>query len=148
MAHVTRVVCLCALALVASCARAESDADATLVYEERVALLMLADSAALARLRSDNEADDFHAIADDLMWYRAEALDWLEQNGIPTVDVQGRPRVRFRVRGELHEFDYSSETHLDLIVLYDTDRPPRAVAPVDVSLEAATYFGIEPPPSP
>lgn len=148
MAPVTRVVCICVLALLASCTRAEPDTAETPVYEQRVALLMLADSAAIARLRSDNTEDDFAVIADDLMWYRAEALDWLEQNGIPTVDVQGRPPVRFRVRGELHEFDYSSETLLDLIVLYDTDRPPRAIAPVDVSLEAGTYFGIQAPAAP
>ena len=144
----TRVVGLCALALVASCSRAEPAADEAAVYEERVALLMLADSADIERLRSEHAEDDFYVIADDLMWYRAEALSWLEENGIPTVDVDRSLPVRFRVRGAAHEFDYSSETLLDLVVLYDADRPPRALPTVDVSLEGAAYFRLGPPPAP
>jgi hypothetical protein len=132
----------CALALVASCGPAEPAADAPPLYEQRVALLMLADSADLAGLRAQHGADDFATIADDMMWYRAEAIAWLEEHDIPTVDVAGRPSLRFRVRGTPREFDFADETLLDLVVLYDTDRAPLALPTVEVALEGATYFGL------
>jgi len=109
-------------------------------YDERVAVLLLADSADIERLRAENSEDDFSVIADDLMWYRAEAIDWLETRGVPTVTVTRRDTLRFLVRGRVREFDYSSDPLLDLVVLYDHDRPPVALATVDVATEGERYF--------
>ena len=148
-----RIAALAALALGLACSpddappaeeadveRSAAETAALPHYDERVAVLLLADSADIARLRAENSEDDFSVIADDLMWYRAEAITWLEQNGVPTATVERRDTLRFLVRGAVREFDYSSEPQLDLVVLYDHDRPPVALAAIDVPTEGERYF--------
>lgn len=115
---------------------AEAEPD---VFTERVAVFLLADSTHLARMRQEH-GDDAEVVFDDMMWYRAEAWDWIEQNGIPVVSTDGRPTLRFRVAGVDRAFDYTSESGGDLVVLYDTDREPLAVAPIDVVERGGTYF--------
>ena len=127
-------------------ARVDSGAAADVVAA-RVAIFLLADSAALEAARARHSADDFAVVADDMMWYRAEAWSFLEQRGIPIVSHQGRRTLRFRVGGTAQEFDFAAEPTLDLVVLYDVDRAPQAVAPVDVPAAAATYYGELPVPA-
>ena len=119
---------------------APATGDAT--FTTRTAILLLADSAVMARLRAEHGAD-FETVADDMMWYRAEALDFLETNAIPVVHFEGRRPLRFRVHGSEQEHDFGGLEYADVVVLYEPDSIPRAVAPIDVPTEAARYFGLE-----
>ncbi|HEX6588080.1 MAG TPA: hypothetical protein VF039_03575 [Longimicrobiales bacterium] len=112
------------------------------VFDERVAVFLLADSAALDAARAQHGEEDFYVVADDMNWYRAEAADWLEQNGIRTVFLEGRPELSFIVGDEPAAFNFDAESTLDVVVLYSPGRMPIALAPVDVGLRAPTYFGI------
>jgi hypothetical protein len=111
------------------------------VISTRTAVFLLADSAALAATRAEYDEEDFAVVADDMMWYRAEAWSWLEEHGVPIVSREGRPTLRFRVGGAVRDAAFDSEPTLDVVVLYDVDRAPVAVAPIDVSTIAPSYFG-------
>lgn len=111
-------------------------------FDERVAVFLLADSVLLDSVRAGHSEDDMAVIGDDMMWYRAEAGDWLEQHGVRTVYLSGRPTLSFVVDGEPSSFDFSAEPTLDVVVLYEPGSPPVAVAPIDVSARAAEYFGL------
>lgn len=115
------------------------------VFESRVAVLMLADAAVLDSLRALHGEEDFHVIADDMMYYRAEAFAWLEEHGIPVVELEGRPAVAFAVEGEPAPFEFSADHPLDLVVLYQPGQAPVPVAPVDVTMTAPAYFGVPQP---
>jgi hypothetical protein len=111
------------------------------VISTRVAVFLLADSAAIAAARAAHGEEDFAVVADDMMWYRAEAWSWLEERGVPVVNYTGRPTLRFRVGGAVREFAFDAEPTIEVVVLYDADRAPLAVAPIDVSMSAPSYFG-------
>lgn len=117
------------------------------LFDERVVVFLLADSAELATMRQEHGEEDYYVVADDMMWYRAEAWDWVEQRGIPIVWLEGRPPLRFRVAGATREFDFTDVEASDVVVLYDTDREPLAVAPIEVAERAAAYFPDLPEPS-
>ena len=142
--HAVRAALLaCAAAYAAACAGPASEATREReVFDERVAVFLLADSAALDAARARHGEEDFYVVADDMNWYRSEAADWLEQNGIRTVFLEGRPELSFLVDGEPTAFTFDTESTLDVVVLYRPGRAPIALAPVDVGLSAAAYFGI------
>ena len=124
-----------------ACGRAADTAgERGAIVSTRTAVFLLADSASLEALGSRHPADDFAVIADDMMWYRAEAWTWLEERGVPVITREGRPTLRFRVEGAAREFRFAGDSLLDVVVLYDADREPLAVAPIDVPTAAASYF--------
>ena len=125
-------------------AQATAPADASAApsdtaFTNRVMVFLLTDSTELAMLRQEYGAD-YEVIADDMMWYRAEAFDWAERNDVPIVVLDGRPPLRFRVEGAPRSFDFTGEEGGDVVVLYDTDREPVPVAPIDVSERAPAYY--------
>ncbi len=152
-----RVLLVLAFAVVTSCAeeRAPEDAPgtttaaapaptatpatATQAFSERTAIFLLADSAELAFIRSQHGAD-YEIVADDMMWYRSEALGWLEQNEVPVVWFEGRRPLRFRVRGVEQDHDFGDLEFADVVVLYEPDSIPIGVATVDVPTAAPPYF--------
>lgn len=138
-----RAAVLIPLALLAACGGRDTQPAAEApTFDERVAVFLLADSVMLDSLRAGYSEDDAAVIGDDMMWYRAEAGDWLEQNGVRTVYLSGRPTLGFVVDGKPASFDFSAEPTLDVVVLYEPGSPPVAVAPVDVSARAPEYFGL------
>ena len=143
MAAVRHLVLTTLLIGVAACTgREATPANDTTTFDERVAVFLRADSAALAAARAAHGEEDYYAVADDMMWYRAEAWDWLERNGVPVVDLEGRPALSFVVNGVPTPFDFSAQTTLDVVVLYEPGQAPIALAPVDVSMRAPEYFGL------
>ena len=111
------------------------------VFDDRVAVFLLADAATLDSLHRARGDDEFYVIADDMNWYRAEARDWLDRNGIDVIHLDGRPDIAFLVDGVAVPFEPGAEAALDLVVLYEPGRAPLALAPIDVSTRAAEYFG-------
>jgi hypothetical protein len=78
-------------------------------------------------------------MADDLMFYRAGAYEYLQQRGLPIRTLNGRRLLQFMVQGTMRRLDVSDVPFLDVIVLYETGRQPKVIAPVDIG-EAAEYF--------
>jgi hypothetical protein len=114
---------------------------AALFFSRRVAVFMEADPRQIDSALGSTPEADRATVADDLMFYRSSAHEFLGRAGVEIVRVEGRPRVHFQVGGEMKELDFSSEPTLDVIVLYEPPKQPRAIAPVDV--DAATeYFGL------
>lgn len=95
-------------------------------------------------IRDRYSEEDFAIVADDLMFYRATALEHLENEGYALVRIEGRRPLRFRVAGSPRPLDLDEVELLDFIVLYEPDREPRVIAPIDVHA-AAEYFGGGPP---
>ncbi|HEU5207983.1 MAG TPA: hypothetical protein VFU06_01125 [Longimicrobiales bacterium] len=111
------------------------------MYSRRVVIFMEATFAALDSLRATYSEDDFAVVADDMMYYRATAYDYLEQHGVEVVRTEGRVQPLFEVEGEPRTFDFSDEPYMDLVVLYEPGKLPLAIAPVDID-RAADYFGL------
>lgn len=104
-------------------------------FNTRVAVFMEAtpediDEAAAAH----GDAAEFEVIADDLMYYRAAAHDYLAERGIAVVHVSGRRSLRFIVDGGIREYDFADVTTLDVIVLFEPGREPMAFAPAGLHL--------------
>jgi hypothetical protein len=115
--------------------------DGAPVFARRIAVFMEATSASLDSLRAKYSEEDYAVVADDMMYYRAMAYDYLEQHGVDVVRVVGRIQVQFEVDGEARSFDFSREESADLLVLYEPGKVPVAIAPVDID-RAAEYFGL------
>lgn len=76
------------------------------------------------------------------MFYRAAAVDYLEEAGVPVVRRARDTVLTFIVEGQARAYDFTGERGLDLIVLYEPGKPPKAVAPAVVH-EADEYFGLD-----
>lgn len=135
------------LSLAVGCTRAADPQSGIPSFGERTVVMLLADSSRMAALRADYDDEDFAVVADDMMWYRSEAWTWFEQRGIPVVSIEGRPPLSFLVDHEYRQFDFLEHETLDVVVLYDRNRAPLAVAPIDAPTSAQSYFQ-PPPPEP
>ena len=113
----------------------------TPAFTTRTAIFLLADSAQLAYLRGEYGAD-FETMADDMMWYRAEALGFLERHEVSVVYFEGRRPLRFRVLGRDQAYDFGDLEFADVVVLYEPDSLPRPLPTVDVPTVAPAYFGL------
>lgn len=119
---------------------AASHADS--IISTRMVIFMHATPADLDSLRTRYSEDDVATIFDDAMWYRATAYEYLEQLKLPVQQVEGKRAFTFRVQGAPRVYDFRAEELLDVIVLYEPEREPRSIAPVDIQV-AAEYFGIK-----
>ena len=108
-------------------------------YSQRTVFYMEATNDQITAKRDSMPEPDFLILADDLMFYRASAHEFLEQHALPVKRIDGRQPIRLMVYGTPKDFDFDYIETLDLIVLYDANREPRAIAPneVDAALE---YF--------
>ncbi|MEX1258836.1 MAG: hypothetical protein WEG36_14575 [Gemmatimonadota bacterium] len=113
----------------------------TAPFEERVVVFMEATPEELEALRATVPEEDFATIADDLMFYRAEAHLFLEREGWPITTLAGRRPLEFVVSGEAKKYDFAALPALDAIVLFEPGKEPRAIAPLDVALAAAYFQG-------
>jgi hypothetical protein len=117
-------------------------------FDERVVVFVEADAVELERARAGESAEDWATIADDLMWYRAEAREELRRRGLPVVTLEGREPLAFVVGGRTRVVRLDTIPWLDVLVLYEPGKEPRAVATVDLSADASLlsgYFGLEAP---
>jgi hypothetical protein len=111
----------------------------TTTFTDRVVVFMEATSDQIEKARGTLSAEDFAVMADDLMFYRSSAYDWLKAQQIPVKTFSGRRSLDFFVRGTIRRLDVTDVPFLDVIVLYDAGREPRVIAPIDIA-EAAEYF--------
>ena len=149
----TRVVICVALIACMACSEREpasddrADVDTTSatiprdsVITQPVILYVEATDSAIDAQRSEVSADDFAVIADDLMFYRATAIEYLDSLPRPYTRVNGRRPLTFRVAGRPRTYDLRDVELLDFIVVYETDREPRVIAPNEAQV-VAEYFG-------
>ncbi|NIP82847.1 MAG: hypothetical protein GWM90_27940 [Gemmatimonadetes bacterium] len=116
------------------------------VFDERVAIFMHATRPQIDSAAAEKPGEDFAAMADEMMFYRATATEILERQPVPLMRLDGRRPLHFRVGGEARAFAFGSEPSLDLVVLYEPGKEPRALTPVDLAADpsiAARYFGLD-----
>src|SRR5688572_8556209 len=105
--------------------RADADASAETSRDSVIAqpfvMYVEATDSAIEAQRSEVSADDFAVIADDLMFYRATAIEYLDSLPRPYTRVAGRRPLTFRVAGQPRTYDFRDVELLDFIVVYDTD---------------------------
>jgi hypothetical protein len=112
-------------------------------FAQRVVVFMEAASEDIERARAGVSEEDFAVIADDLMFYRSAAYEYLEKKQLPVVRWTGRRVVTFMADGRARQYDFSDWPTLDVIVLFDPGREPQAIAPADLHLVDA-YFAASP----
>jgi len=117
--------------------------DTVATFAERIVIYVAATPDELAAVKAQMSEEDYFTMADDLMWYRATAHEFLEENGLPVRTVTGKRPLTFVVNGEKKEFDFSGHTTLDVVILYETNREPQGVAPVDLQDAAASYYRLQ-----
>lgn len=113
------------------------------VFTEPVIVFATAGPDELDAARSEMGDEDFYAMADDLMWYRAMADDVLAGQDVAVERIEGRAGLRFLVDGEARHSAFPEIPTLDLIVLYRPGAEPVAVPPVELSVDpevVARYF--------
>jgi hypothetical protein len=116
----------------------------TATFARRVVVFMEASPEEIDKARSGVSAADFAVIADDLMFYRAAAYEYLEKKRLHVVRLVGRRPLTFVVDGRTRQYNFLDFPTLDVIVLFDPVGEPRPIAPVDVHV-ADEYFGSQPP---
>ena len=124
------------LLLAGACAEppaATSESSPVPDYSAPIVLFVSPDSQEVERVRQ-RLGDDFHAVADDAMWYRAAAYELLDSLRIPHTEV-GRGEARFRVRGKPTPFSWERVEGAWFLVLYDGVDPPRIASDVDLREE-------------
>jgi hypothetical protein len=109
-------------------------------FDSRVVVLMEASAALIDSVRANMAEDDFFVLADDLMWYRATAVDYITEAGFPLVRVDRQRRLVFLVDGVPREYDFAAEPGLDLLVLYEPGRPPVTAQTLEPE-RVASFFG-------
>lgn len=111
------------------------------VIATRSVIFVEASGADLDSLRAKYSEEDYAVVADDAMWYRATAYEYLEKLKLPVTRVIGRRPFVFQVNGQPRTYDLRDSDWLDVIIVYEPGREPRLIAPVDIQA-AAEYFGI------
>lgn len=100
-------------------------------YTSPVVLFVSADEAEVERVKGEL-GEDFWTVADDAMWYRAEAYDLVQKRGIAHEQV-GRGKATFLVGGELKEFSWAEDKRPWFVVYYDGEREPRAMFDIELA---------------
>jgi hypothetical protein len=124
---------------VASVARATLP-DTLKPISERVVIYIEATPAEIGAVAAEYSEEDFAIVADDMMWYRAMAYEWLEKQKLPIRRMEGRRPLEFVVQGVVKRYDLSGVIPLELIILYDKDREPKIIAPNEVGETVTNYF--------
>lgn len=117
---------------------AEPDAH---VISERLVIFVEATPAQLDSVRARYSEEDYAVVGDDLMWYRATAAEYLEKLKLPFRYAKDREPVAFLVDGRPRRYDFRDAEALDLLILYDANREPRAIATADLDA-IHEYYGI------
>jgi hypothetical protein len=106
-------------------------------YSEPIVLFVSPSGEEIERMRSEG-GEDFYTAADDTMWYRAHAREWVEEMGIASAAVE-RGDAIFMVGGEPVRFDWSNERAAWFLVIYNGIDPPEITWDAVVD-EARAYF--------
>jgi hypothetical protein len=82
------------------------------------------------------DEQDYYVMTDDLMWYRAEARDFLE-----TQEFASREKgpLSFSIKGQVRRYEFDDVELLDFIVAYRPGAEPLILAPIDVH-EITDFF--------
>lgn len=110
------------------------------VIDRRIVIYVAAPHKEVRALRDRYTEEEFQIIADDLMFYRATAIEYLENQGYPLLRLNGRRPVTFQIAGAPRLFEFADIKFMDFVVLYERNREPRVLAPNEVDA-AAAYFG-------
>jgi hypothetical protein len=111
------------------------------VLDQRIVIYVSATPEQILAARSQGMSEeDFGVVADDLMFYHATAIEYLEKRSYPLLQLEGRRPLRFRVGDAVRTLDFADVELFDFIVTYEPGREPRIIAPNEVE-NVAAYFG-------
>jgi hypothetical protein len=116
-----------------------AEAPSTVSIADRAVLFVEASEAEIDAARQGVSEQDFAVIADDLMYYRSSAAEWLETWQIPFTRLTGRRALRFTVDAVPQRFAFEDITTLDFIVVYLPNEMPRTFAPNEVDAVRAYW---------
>ena len=98
------------------------------------------DSLRIQKMKQAHQGDDFYIIADDAMWYKTQARDYLTQEGMKFIDAN-KKFISFQMeKGSKTIYTDSLEAAWGLI-MFDGIRPPLTTSLVDVHIDFKLYFG-------
>lgn len=117
----------------ADAAGREAEPTARPAYDEPIVLFVEPDSAEIDRMR-ERLGEDFYAVADDAMWYQAQAYALLDSLGVPHATV-GRGAAHFRIDGEARRFSWREFEGAWFVVLYNGADEPRISWPINLPEE-------------
>jgi hypothetical protein len=103
-------------------------------YTRPIVLLVQPDSAELQRMRRRLGDDAFYVVADDAMWYRAEAIELLDSLRVPYATAVRAP-LRFRVGGVMKEYTWGEGDAAWFALIYDGVSEPKVSFGVDLADE-------------
>ena len=106
------------------------------VYRSAVVLFVSPDSLGIERLKREHGDEEFYAIADDAMWYRAEAFALLDSLGVAYTTAERSP-MRFEVDGDVQTYTWEDVESGWFAVVYDGATAPRVVPGIDLPEEFA-----------
>lgn len=101
-------------------------------FARPIVVFMEASPEEIQAAKADMPEDEFYVVADDMNFYRSSAWEYLQTRHIPVVRVTGRQPLRFLVADTVRSYEFGDEKTLDLLVVFDGRRPPRAIPPIDV----------------
>lgn len=138
---------LIATACLSSSDDVSASAVADTVFERRVVVYVHATTEELDAALASMGEENFQVMADDLMWYRQQALEVIEASGLPRADIQGRRMLHFSVGGVHRPYRFEVVPALDLVILYEPGREPMALPPISLATDPSVldrFFGGEP----
>jgi hypothetical protein len=109
------------------------------VVDRRIVIYIEATPVELEEVRA-GVSEDFSVIADDLMYYRSMAWEYLEGLPYDRVRIAGRRPISFLVSGVPRMFDFAEIELLDVVIAYEPGQQPRVIAPNAVE-SVLEYFG-------
>ena len=119
-----------------------ADKSAVLTSTAPTVIYVEATPAEIEAARARFSEEDFAVIADDLMFYRASAIERLEERQIPFTRLMGRRPLEFVIDGVRQSFDFKDVTALDFIVVQLPNESPRTFAPIEID-DVQTYLQAE-----
>jgi hypothetical protein len=99
-------------------------------FSAPIVLFVSPDSAEIDRLQR-TRGEDFYVAADDAMWYRAAAYEFLDSVGIPHVEAR-RDSARFLVDGRPRVVAWDDVDRTWFAIVYDGRGAPAIAADVDI----------------
>ena len=97
--------------------------------QQPVVIYVEATPAEIGAARGNTSESDFQVITDDLMFYRASAIEYLEKHKITFTRATGHRPLEFLVNGAPRTYDFKDVTLLDFVIAYDGRSEPRVIAP-------------------
>ncbi len=112
----------------------------TLTISQSAAVFFHPDSLRIKELKEERGLEDFYTIADDAMWHVAKAREFLEQQGLETIDTDNRFISFILENGKTTTLKTESLEPIWGLILFDGKKEPFVTYPVDATYDYKRYL--------